>query len=61
MFEAEFEYVWRSLRRLGVDVRDLEDVSQEVFVRVFRRFDSYQPTRPARPWLFAFAFRCASD
>jgi RNA polymerase sigma-70 factor, ECF subfamily len=61
LFEREFDYVWASLRRLGVHARDLEDVAQEVFFRVHRRLDEYDPSRPIRPWLFAFAFRCASD
>jgi RNA polymerase sigma-70 factor (ECF subfamily) len=61
LFDAEFDYVWASLRRLGVHARDLEDVAQEVFIHVLRRFDDYDPSRPIRPWLFAFAFRCASD
>src|SRR5215472_17365750 len=61
VFAGEFDYVWTSLRRLGVHDRDLEDVAQEVFVHVHRRLDDYDPGRPLRPWLFAFAFRCASD
>jgi RNA polymerase sigma-70 factor (ECF subfamily) len=61
VFEESFDYVWLSLRRLGVHDRDLEDVAQEVFVQVYRRFDDYDPSRPVRPWLFAFALRCASD
>jgi RNA polymerase sigma-70 factor (ECF subfamily) len=61
VFEREFDYVWLSLRRLGVGERDLEDVAQDVFVQVHRRLDDYDPRRPIRPWLFAFAFRCASD
>jgi RNA polymerase sigma-70 factor (ECF subfamily) len=61
IFDREFDYVWVSLRRLGVHARDLEDVAQEVFIHVLRRFDDYDPSRPIRPWLFAFAFRCASD
>jgi RNA polymerase sigma-70 factor (ECF subfamily) len=61
IFDAEFDYVWTSLRRLGVQRRDLEDVAQEVFVRVYRRLDDCEPGRPIRPWLFAFAARCASD
>jgi RNA polymerase sigma-70 factor (ECF subfamily) len=61
LFEREFSYVWLSLRRLGVHDRDLEDVAQEVFVRVYRRLDAYEPSLPLRPWLFAFAVRCASD
>ena len=61
IFDREFSYVWTSLRRLGVAPRDLEDVTHDVFVEVFRNFDRYDPARPVRPWLFAFAFRFASD
>jgi RNA polymerase sigma-70 factor (ECF subfamily) len=61
IFEREFDYVWTSLRRLGVHDRDLEDVAQELFLQVHRRLDEYDPSRPVRPWLFAFAVRCASD
>ncbi|WP_394845792.1 sigma-70 family RNA polymerase sigma factor [Pendulispora brunnea] len=61
LFAAEFRYVWTSLRRLGVDSADLDDVVHEVFLAVHRRFDTYDPSRPIRPWLFAFAFRFASD
>jgi RNA polymerase sigma-70 factor, ECF subfamily len=61
LFEREFDYVWATLRRLGVHTRELEDVAQEVFIHVNRRLDDYDASRPLRPWLFAFAFRCASD
>jgi RNA polymerase sigma-70 factor, ECF subfamily len=61
IFQREFDYVWTSLRRLGVRDADAEDVAQELFVQVYRRMDAYDPARPLRPWLFAFAFRCASD
>jgi RNA polymerase sigma-70 factor (ECF subfamily) len=61
VFEEELDYVWTSLRRLGVEARDLEDVAQEVFVAVHRHWGEYDRTRPIRPWLFAFAARCASD
>ncbi len=61
VFEREFDYVWASLRRLGVHPRDIEDVAQDVFVHVHRRLDDYDRSRPIRPWLFAFAARSASD
>ncbi len=61
VFEAELGYVWTSLRRLGVQPRDLEDVAHEVFLKAYGSFSSYDPNRPIRPWLFAFAFRFASD
>ncbi len=61
VFESEFAYVWGSLRRLGVDLRNVEDVTHDVFLQVFSKLGSYDRGRPIRPWLFGFAFRAASD
>jgi RNA polymerase sigma-70 factor (ECF subfamily) len=61
LFEREISYVWTSLRRLGIPERDREDLAHEVFFRVYQRLDSYDPSRPIRPWLFAFAVRVASE
>ena len=61
LFEAELDFMLATLRRLGVAPRDLEDVTHEVFLRVYKHWDEYQPSRPPRPWLFAFAYRQASD
>ena len=61
IFEAEFPYVWTSLRRLGVPPRDLEDVTHDVLFEVYKKLERYDRSRPLRPWLFAFAFRFASD
>jgi RNA polymerase sigma-70 factor (ECF subfamily) len=61
LFDAEFSYVCRALRRLGVREGDLEDVAQEVFVSVHGKFASYDRALPIKPWLFAFAFRAAAN
>jgi len=61
VFRAEFDYVWFSLRRLGVAPSDLEDVTHEVFILVYQQLDRYDPERPLRPWLFGFAYWVASD
>jgi RNA polymerase sigma-70 factor (ECF subfamily) len=60
IFEEHFVYVWNSLRHCGVPASDLEDLAHEVFFRVHERLDAYDPARPIRPWLFAFAYRVAS-
>lgn len=60
-FEAEFGYVCRSLRRLGVADNDVQDVAQELFVAVHRAWSEYDPSRPLKPWLFSFALRCAAN
>lgn len=61
IFDAHYDYVWISLRRLGVQDRDREDITNEVFFRVHGKLATYDPARPVRPWLFAFAVRAASD
>jgi RNA polymerase sigma-70 factor, ECF subfamily len=60
IFEEHFDYVWNSLRHMGTPEPDLEDLTHEVFLRVHERLGDYDPARPLRPWLFAFAFRVAS-
>ena len=38
---------------------DAEDVSQEVFLRVFRSLKRWDPSRPLRPWIMGIAVnRC---
>lgn len=60
LFEAHSAYIWTTLRRLGVRPSDLEDLTHDVFVQVFRQLERYDPSRPIKPWLFGFAFRIAS-
>lgn len=51
----------RFLRRMGVREADIDDVVQEVLIAVMHRWSEYDPSRPLRPWLFAFATRTASS
>ena len=59
VYGAELPFVWRTLWRLGVPDRDLEDVAHDVFVVVHRKLVDYDPTRPLKPWLFGICFRVA--
>jgi RNA polymerase sigma-70 factor, ECF subfamily len=61
LFDMHAHYVWNTMRRLGVAPSDVEDLTHDVFVQVQRHLDDYDPDRPARPWLFGFAFRLASE
>lgn len=61
IFERHAAYVWTTLRRLGAELRDLDDLTHDVFVSVFRHLAEYDPARPIKPWLFGFAFRVASE
>ena len=57
---ANADFVWRSLRRLGVPPASLDDATQEVFIVVHRRFHELRPGPTQRAWLFAIAQRVAS-
>jgi RNA polymerase sigma-70 factor, ECF subfamily len=43
--------VYRLAVRMLRDGAEAEDVSQEVFLRMHRSFDRYDPTRPLAPWV----------
>jgi RNA polymerase sigma-70 factor (ECF subfamily) len=57
--ETEFAHVCRTLQRQGLSVADAEDVSQEVFLTMWRRWSDYDPRRPLRAWLAGMAVRTA--
>jgi RNA polymerase sigma-70 factor, ECF subfamily len=61
VFEEHFSFVWRCLRGLGVHAADLDDVTQEVFVIVHRRFSNFEPEIGVRPWLYAILRRVAGN
>ena len=60
-YDSEFEGVWLYLRRLGVSAADVEDAVHDVFVVAHRRYETYDPSRPLRPWLLGIAFRVAAQ
>jgi RNA polymerase sigma-70 factor (ECF subfamily) len=59
--ESEIDFVYRALRRFGVQGADLEDLTQEVFLVMWRRRAAFEAGRPLKPWLVGIAFRVASD
>lgn len=60
-YKEHFPYVFHTLRRLGVAPSDLEDMTHDVFVVLYRTLDRYDVERPLKPWLFGIAFRLTSD
>jgi RNA polymerase sigma-70 factor (ECF subfamily) len=61
IYRAQFAFVWRILRRLGVPPEALEDAAQDVFLVVHRRWTAYDPQVPIRSWLFGITRRVAAD
>lgn len=55
-------FVYRQLRRFGVNDADLEDATQEVFVIVNRRLAEFDPRRGAlTTWMYGIARGVASN
>jgi len=61
LYEQEFDFVWRNLRRLGVPAPHIEDACQDVFLVVHRRLGDFAGRSSVRTWLFGIALRVASD
>lgn len=61
IFRAHAPYVWRCLRRMGVDSGDVDDVLQEVFLVVHRRLGDYDGRASMKAWIYGICVRKASD
>jgi RNA polymerase sigma-70 factor (ECF subfamily) len=61
VYATHFRFVWRSLRRLGVDEAAIDDAVQEVFLVVHRRLTDFEPRFTVRAWLFRILSRIARD
>lgn len=61
VYDQHFEFVWRTLRRLGVPHADLADVAQEVFLVVHRRLGDFEERSKVTTWLFRIAANAARD
>ena len=55
VYEGHFEFVYRTVRRLGVAESAAEDVTQEVFVIVHRSLEAFEGRSSVRTWLFGIA------
>jgi RNA polymerase sigma-70 factor (ECF subfamily) len=59
LYDEYLAFVWRSLRRLGVDATDLEDAAQDVFLVVHRRLGTFEKRGSIKTWIFGIAIRVA--
>jgi RNA polymerase sigma-70 factor, ECF subfamily len=60
LVEAHYDFVWRSLRRLGVSHADVDDGLQQVFLVASRKLPSIRP-ESERSFLYQTALRVAAD
>jgi RNA polymerase sigma-70 factor (ECF subfamily) len=60
LVDAHFDFIWRSLRRLGVPEEGVDDAAQQVFLVALRRIDEIAAGRE-RAFLFGTAMNVAGD
>ncbi len=60
VMHEQYDFVWRSLRRLGVRHADTDDATQEVFLVFAKRLERVTPELE-RAFLFGTAVRIASN
>ncbi len=61
VYEEHFQFVWKSLRRLGVREADVADAVQDVFLVVHRKLPEFEGRSKTSTWLFGIAMRVARD
>jgi RNA polymerase sigma-70 factor (ECF subfamily) len=59
LFDTHHDFVWRSVRRLGIGSDAVDDVVQEVFIVAGRKLDAFEGRSSVRTWLFGIAMRVA--
>lgn len=61
LYEASFDFVWRTLRRYGVPDQALDDAVQDVYMVVHGKLATFEGRSSLRTWLFGIARRVARD
>lgn len=61
LYEEHFDFVWRSLRRLGIPESQVDDCGQEVWITAYRRLGDFEGRSSARTWLFGIALNVARN
>lgn len=61
LYAEHFDFVWRSLRRLGVRSEELDDAAQDVFIVLLRRRAEFKGNSSHRTWLFGIANNVAHE
>src|SRR6185369_14121679 len=61
IYREHFDFVWRSLRRMGVPPTSMDDAAQDVFLVVHRKLAGFQGRSSVKTWLFGIVARVAHD
>src|SRR5262245_60871423 len=59
LYDAHLDFVWRSVRRLGVPASAMDDALQDVFVIVHRKVHEFQGRSSIKTWIFGIVVHVA--
>jgi RNA polymerase sigma-70 factor (ECF subfamily) len=57
LYEVHFDFVWRTVRRLGVEGTAAADVVQEVFFAVHRKLAEFEGRSSLKTWVFSIVLQ----
>jgi RNA polymerase sigma-70 factor (ECF subfamily) len=60
IYTQYFDFVWSSVRRLGVDTAATDDVVQEVFIVIHSRLHTLERPQALRSWIYGIVRRTVS-
>jgi RNA polymerase sigma-70 factor (ECF subfamily) len=61
LYEGYVDFIWRSVRRLGVAEAATDDVVQQVFLVVHRRLPEFCGAASVRTWIFGIVLRVVRE
>ena len=61
IFREHAPFAWRTLRRLGVEVRDADDACQDVFVVAQRKLGQFERRSTLKTWIYGVCLKVAAD
>src|SRR6185295_628085 len=61
LYEGYVDFIWRSVRRLGVSEGAADDVVQQVFLVVHRRLPEFSHAASVRTWIFGILLRVVRE
>jgi RNA polymerase sigma-70 factor (ECF subfamily) len=61
VFRQHFDFVWRTIRSLGVVDALVDDAVQEVFICVHRRLPEFERRSALKTWIYSIAYHTAQN
>jgi RNA polymerase sigma-70 factor, ECF subfamily len=61
VFRTHFDFVWRTMRSLGVPESAVDDAVQDVFITVHRRLPEFEGRSSLKTWIYSVAYHTAQN